>query len=179
MDLSLGRYEFLRIFIQGGQRQKCFGVGSFGEVGTGGQSFLHHVSSFIHLSQTISCPRQVVQDRRIICALADGFLQKAIGPREIAALIGDLSEHTGNLGIGWGELARLLRVSESLLLVTERSSVELRELSYRGGQLGIQLQRLLKSRGRLVRRALSFVSFPQTNLGKHIVRLLFSHRLEL
>ena len=42
------------------------------------QNFLHCVSRFIDFSQAISRPRQIVQDQRIVCALAHGFLQKAV-----------------------------------------------------------------------------------------------------
>ena len=140
---------------------------------------MHHVPSLIYFSQAISRPRQIVQDRGIVFAPSGGFLKKTVGPGEIATLVGDLSENTGDLGIGWRQLARFVCVSESFLLVPKRSSIELRKLGYGGGQFRIQFQRLLKSRGRLVRCALFFVSFSQTHLGDDIVRLLFGHCLEL
>jgi predicted transcriptional regulator len=65
-----------------------------------------------------------VQDGGIVCVLASGFLQEAVRPAKIATLIGNLSDSGGDLGIGWRELARLLRVSKSFLFVLERSSID-------------------------------------------------------
>ena len=62
-------------------------------------------------------------------ALASGFLEKAVRPGEIATFVGNLTDNSGDLGIGWCELARLLCVSESFLLVLERASIQLREFS--------------------------------------------------
>ena len=98
--------------------------------GSGCHDFLHGVPSFIHFSQAISRPRQIVQDRRIVLTLASGFLQKTVRPGEIAALVRDLSKNAGDLGISWRELARFLCVSESFLLVLERSGIELCKLGY-------------------------------------------------
>ena len=78
-----------------------------------------------------------MEDRRIVLALARGFLQKAVRPSEIAALVGDLSENTGDLRITWRELACFFCVSESFLLVLERAGIELRQLGYGRGQSGI------------------------------------------
>ena len=80
--------------------------------------------------------------------------------------IGNLSENAGDLGITWRQLAGFLCVSESFLLVLERSGIELCKLGYGGGQLGIQFHGLFKSCGRLVRRALFFVSFSRDASGR-------------
>ena len=120
-----------------------------------------------------------MKDHRIILALASGFLQKAVRPREVATLIRNFSENAGDLRIGWRELARFLCVSERFLFVPERSGIKLREPGYGLGQLGIQFQRLLKSCGRLVGCASFFVSFPQTHLDDDVVRLLLGHSFEL
>ena len=138
MHIDLGGHEFLRIFIQSGQRQKFFGVGSLGGVRIVRQDFLHRVSSLIDFSQAVSRPRQIVQDGGVVFALAGGVLQKAVGPGEIATLVGNLSKNAGDLGIGWREFSRFLCVTESFLLVLERSSIELREFGYGHSQLGIQ-----------------------------------------
>ena len=137
LHLGLGGHEFLRIFIQRGQREKFFGIGSLGGIRTVRHDFLHRIASLIHFSQAISRPRQIVQDRRIVLALTRGFLQKAVRPGEIATLVGDLSENAGDLGISWREFARFLCVSESFLLVLERPGIELRKLGYGRSQLGI------------------------------------------
>src|SRR5437667_6913151 len=135
LHLVLSSHELLRIFIASGEGQKSFGLGSLGRTGIVSQDFLHRVSSLIYFSQAIGRPRQIMQDRRIIWALASGFLQKAVRPRKIATLIRNLSENAGDLWISWRELARFLCVSESFLLVLKRSSIELRELSDGGSQL--------------------------------------------
>src|SRR5439155_14083752 len=108
-----------------------------------------------------------------------GFLQKAVRPRKIATLIRNFSESAGDLGISWRQFARFLCVSESFLLVLKRSGIELRKPGCGLAQLGIEFQRLLEGRSRLVRRTLLFVSVSQAHLGNNIVRLLFRHRLEL
>ena len=77
--------------IQGGERQELFGVASLGGVGTGRHDFLHRLTGFVGLSQAISRPRQAIHDRGIVLALADCFLEKAVGPSEIAGLVGNLS----------------------------------------------------------------------------------------
>ena len=159
MHVVLGGHEFVRIFVEGRQRHEFFGVGSLRGVGTSRQGFLHGVPRFIDFSQAISRPRQIVQGRGIICALAGGFSQKAVGPGEIATVVRHLSDKAGNLGISWRQLARLFCVSESFLLVLERPSIELRKFRCGGSQLGIHFQRLLEGRGRLVRCALFLVSF--------------------
>src|SRR4029077_11222048 len=154
-------------------------MGGLGGVATRRHDFLHCVPGFIHFSQAVSSPRQIVKDHRIILALASGFLQKAVRPREVATLIRKFSENAGDLWVSWRELSSFLCVIESFLLVLEWAGIELCKLGYSAGQLGIQPQRLFKSCGSLVPRALFFVSFSQTRLRDDIVRLLFRHRLEL
>src|SRR5207244_3677198 len=100
----------------------------------------------------------------IVLTLADGFLQKAIRPAEIAALVGDSSKDAGDLGISWRQLTRFLCVSESFLLVLKRPRVELCKLGYRGSQVRIQFLGLFKRGGGLVPVALFFVSFSQPDL---------------
>src|SRR5262249_7202510 len=107
------------------------------------------------------------------------FLQKAIRPRKVATLIRNFSENAGDLWVSWRELSSFLCVSEGFFLVLEWAGIELCKLGYGAGQLGIQPQRLFKSFGSRVRRALFFVSFSQTRLRDDIVRLLFRHCLEL
>src|SRR5262249_2187214 len=101
-------------------------------------------------SQDISRPRQIVQERGIVLALASGFLQKAVGPGEIATFVRNLPDNGSDPGIVRRKLPRFLRVSESFLLFLERAGVELGKLGYDSGQFGIDIQRLLKSCGRLV-----------------------------
>ena len=101
------------------------------------QNFLHCVPSFIDFSQAISRPRQVAQHRGIVCALADGFLQKAVGPDKIATVVCHLSDKAGYLGLSWRQLSRFFCVSERFFLVLEWPGVELGELRRGDSQLWI------------------------------------------
>ena len=131
VDLRFSGDEVGSLLIERCHRQEQFSVARLAGIWGGREDALHRLPRFAHFSQAIGSPGKIVEDSGIVGEPAGAFLEKAVGPGEIAGLIRHTSQKAGDFRVVGCELSRLPGKLESLLVVLQRAGIQLSQL--RGG----------------------------------------------